>query len=47
MNSMHVLGRNGLLRAFRGRLWYGGCLRGFCLVLGGELLLDLGGDGSQ
>ena len=46
MNLMQSSGRNGLLCAFRGRLWYG-YLRGLCLVLCGEFLLDLCGDGSN
>ena len=38
---MQGLGCNRLLCAFRGRL------RDLCLVLRGELLLDLGSDGSH
>lgn len=47
MNSIHSSGRHRLLCAFRGRFSHGGRLCGLCLVLRGEFLLDLGGDGSQ
>ena len=46
MSSIHGSGRNRLLCAFCGRFRYGGCLRGLCLVLRGEFLLNLGCDGS-
>ena len=47
MNLMQGSGRDWPLCAFRGWLRHGGGFRGFCLLLRGEFLLDLGCDSSD